>query len=463
MGYEEDELDCLDHLFSEDIEPHELPAVIDPYELLKPDKVAIALEDENGDGTDEPPWLILPELFEGEDIGPDAEEAEARAEYIDSLPDDSDRPVADLEDVCVHLVQYLIGHPTSLVTKRRKGTGKGKQKNRYFGEERSTDVMADKVVTGCWVCGKLTHESHECEFKRCFNCSQVGHEYGECPLKKIKCKRCHAPGHEEEDCHMPEYEAGIIVKDSDSAAKTVVDEIEYTDVSFCRCVRCGEDEHLNCAPIPEAKIDEPAGYHAANSGSVDPWSAPPPKPGQMLRPRAAASWQPNGGGAMMALGGPRPPSLPPPGMIGKGGAKSSVMPTSTLPPRPSAAPKWQSNGNGWRAPGVIAPLKRPRPADDGGEWGSLWDDVPEEPEEHSWNGNADSQGGQNHHSSGRLTPQNRQQAPKWGGKGGGKNQGGNALGGGGGWNGNGGGGRNGGGGGQWGGSGRQGGWQKSSW
>ena len=30
------------------------------------------------------------------------------------------------------------------------GTGK-----RYFGlEERSEDVMADKVVTGCWACGK---------------------------------------------------------------------------------------------------------------------------------------------------------------------------------------------------------------------------------------------------------------------------------------------------------------------
>merc|ERR1719247_1254558 len=114
---------------------------------VKPDRVAIALEDENGDGDSEPPWLLIPSLLEGEDVGPEAEEAEARAEYIDSLPEDTDRPVADLEDVCTQLVQYLIGHPTALVTKRNRRPGGKGSKSRYFGEERSEDVMADKVVT----------------------------------------------------------------------------------------------------------------------------------------------------------------------------------------------------------------------------------------------------------------------------------------------------------------------------
>merc|ERR1719272_1893351 len=111
----------------------------------------------------------------------------------------------------MQLVQYLIGHPSALITKMRKRAGKG-SKSRYFGEERSEDVMADKVVTGCWACGKLTHESDECEFKRCFNCSEQGHEFSQCTRKKVKCKKCRASGHEQEDCPTAEYGAGIIKK-----------------------------------------------------------------------------------------------------------------------------------------------------------------------------------------------------------------------------------------------------------
>lgn len=385
---DEDDEAALDELFAEDVVAHDIPAAIDPYGLevgaspVKIDKVALALEDENGNGEEEPPWLLIESLLEGEEPGPEAEDAEAKADYIDSLPEDSDRPVADLEDVCSQLVQYLIGHPSALVTKKRKFPSKG-SKSRYFGEERSEDVMADKVVTGCWVCGKTSHESHECAFKRCFNCSEMGHEVAECARKSGRCQKCRSTGHEQEECPMLEYEAGIISVVSD-ACEDGEPVAELTDVFFCRCARCGEDGHLNCAPVPHAPIlkpavpvaDPPPGY--SGIGGHDPWSRPTPPlpPGKLLlRPRAPAQWQSYGSSAASrsipaALGGPKPPAQPPPG-IGKGKGKAGWMTPSTIPPRPSSAPHARHSN------GVIPLLKRERDENSPDDWSSLWEDETE--------------------------------------------------------------------------------------
>lgn len=423
-----DEMDCLDELFQEDVEAHDIPAAAlsDPYgtQDSQIDQMMKALEtplDQNGDGEEAPPWLLLPELLEGEALGAEAEDAEARADYIDSLPDDSDRPVADLEDVCMQLVQYLIGHPTSLVTKRRKFPSKG-AKSRYFGEERSTDVMADKTVTGCWACGKLDHESNECKFKRCFNCSGQGHEISECTQKKVRCAKCRASGHEIEDCPKTEYDAGIVldgqVVDQAEDGVTVV---EYTDIFFCRCASCAGDGHLNCAPVPAGKIYEPRervaaippGYEGPMNGGHDPWTAPPPRSQllrpkmeqqQLLRPKVEPSWSHGGGAGQIAArmqqdswsnqkGGPRPPAGPPPSW-GKTGPRPPSQASYTSPstvPRPSSAAGRSYGSARVSSAGQYAPLKRPRSEDAGDEWASLWDE-PAEIESPvkipRWNGNA---------------------------------------------------------------------------
>lgn len=167
----------------------------------------------------------------------EAGDASARGNWLDQLGDDY--VVADLEGTCDRLVQYLIGHPRGLVTKRRTAPG-GKSSKRYFGDERSEDVMADKVVTGCWACGKLDHESNECPFKRCFVCSSQGHEQADCPSKKDWCSRCKSRGHQIKECPLTAYSSGI------------QDEETGTDIFFVRCIICREEGHSNCADVPGA-------------------------------------------------------------------------------------------------------------------------------------------------------------------------------------------------------------------
>lgn len=186
-----------------------------------------------------PQWLDLPADTEGEG---DSIFALEQACYLDDLPEDSDLPVANLEGVCTQLFHYLIRHPQNLVTRRRKVPGKG-SKSRYFGGDGpSEDVMADKVVTGCWACGKWTHESGDCHLKRCFVCSGQGHEGSACPNKRNICRRCTNIGHMAEECPDTEYFAGLGNEE---------------DVFFCRCVSCGIEGHINCSENPTAIIPEP--------------------------------------------------------------------------------------------------------------------------------------------------------------------------------------------------------------
>mmetsp|Transcript_107740 Transcript_107740/g.170096 ORF Transcript_107740/g.170096 Transcript_107740/m.170096 type:complete len:501 (-) Transcript_107740:10-1512(-) len=417
--------DGIDDLFHEDTQAY---AVDDFAEKAPESPLQEDDADSNGDGDEEPPWLMLGEPFEDSDV---VTETKARADYLESLPEDSDRPVADLEEVCGQLMQYLIGHPASLITKMRKfGGGKKGSKSRYFGEERSDDVMSDKVVTGCWACGKLTHESDECPFKRCFNCSAQGHQYFECPVSKTaKCSKCGNPGHEKDDCPVVEYEAGIIKRDKGGPTEGE-DGTEYTDLFFCRCLRCGGDGHLNCALVPVGQILEPEmcvaavppGYESSvNNGS---WAFAPKAPGQLLRPRGANSgksaplqalsinddnscWDflktgfchrgeacsySHGEATSSSKGGskaksqtlgfgkgvPKAPSQPPPSYRPPSAKAPAQTPPgyrtpSILPARPSA--------------GFIAPSKRPRSenGDRGEDWSSLWEEEEDdEPPQKPW-------------------------------------------------------------------------------
>eukprot|EP00971_Amphidinium_carterae_P260332 5165072-Amphidinium_carterae.1 len=71
--------------------------------------------------------------------------------------------------------------------------------NRYFVPEASTDVMAEKVVTGCWACGNPVGTNslsitvllqQDCPYKRCFICSEQGHDRSECSNYVMKCDNC---------------------------------------------------------------------------------------------------------------------------------------------------------------------------------------------------------------------------------------------------------------------------------
>lgn len=163
------------------------------------------------------------------------------------------------------LARYLIGHPQGLVSGRRTG-GKGKGGKRYFvGDGRSEDVMADKVVTGCWACGKLDHDSHACVFKRCFVCSEQGHEFSDCTKRSAKCDRCGRSGHWDDFCPEAAYDEGL---QNDA------------DVFRCRCVKCNEEGHLNCGAVPAAGSTAPA--PRAGGGAPGPQLQPRLRP--PLRP-----------------------------------------------------------------------------------------------------------------------------------------------------------------------------------
>lgn len=194
------------------------------------------LEPMSEDDETEPVWL----RGDGIEV-PDpkvAEDAEVCAAFLDGLTGGDVELDMAFPQYVPNLARYLVGHPEALVSKKRKGHKKGAGK-RYFGaEERSEDVMADKVIVGCWVCGKLDHESQDCVFKRCFVCSEQGHESSECQLRHLSCSRCRRQGHVVEYCPQEVYDDGLN---------------NEADVSFCRCLKCGEEGHINCCEvIPDA-------------------------------------------------------------------------------------------------------------------------------------------------------------------------------------------------------------------
>lgn len=130
---------------------------------------------------EEPDWLrelTSPQTMGDEESAAAANIAEVTAAFLDGLTVGSQA----YPQYVPSLSKYLISHPEAVVSRKGK-KGKGQKKGggkRYFGgEERSEDVMANKVVSGCWACGKLDHESQDCIFKRCFVCSGQGHEVNE--------------------------------------------------------------------------------------------------------------------------------------------------------------------------------------------------------------------------------------------------------------------------------------------
>jgi len=179
------------------------------------------------DGSDEPRWLKRTVANPAV-----AEDAKARTLFLDGVwMECGNENWSDVADFFPLLSQYLIGRPQAVVSRKQK-----RGNNRYFGEERSTDVMAEKVVVGCWVCGKVDHESVDCFFKRCFLCSEQGHEVSECSNARLWCRRCGARGHVTQACPQIEYEAAL---DSPEAA-------------CCRCMKCGAEGHVQCCPAPRA-------------------------------------------------------------------------------------------------------------------------------------------------------------------------------------------------------------------
>eukprot|EP00449_Zooxanthella_nutricula_P047000 CAMPEP_0198592166 /NCGR_PEP_ID=MMETSP1462-20131121/137784_1 /TAXON_ID=1333877 /ORGANISM="Brandtodinium nutriculum, Strain RCC3387" /LENGTH=146 /DNA_ID=CAMNT_0044323741 /DNA_START=27 /DNA_END=464 /DNA_ORIENTATION=+ len=133
-------------------------------------------------------------------------DAEVAAGWLDEAREDEEDDA--LAQYLPDLNRYIIGHPQSLITKRKRKGGKGK-KGRFFAEQKSEDVMADKSVTGCWACGRLDHESDECAFKRCFCCSQQGHELLKCTQRSVRCHRCYLQGHTADECPMVGYDEGM--------------------------------------------------------------------------------------------------------------------------------------------------------------------------------------------------------------------------------------------------------------
>lgn len=296
----------------------------------------------NGDMEEEPPWLAGLDL--PNDGGTAAMDAEVTGGFLDGLEDQNEDPDDAYPQYVPRLAQYLIGHPQALITKRRRKPAKGSGK-RYYAEEKTNDVMADKTVTGCWACGKLDHESHECEFKRCFICSEQGHEQTDCGMGGEFCKRCNSRGHTEEFCPEQAYYEGLG---------------NDVDIAFCSCMFCGEEGHLNCCEVPmmSAPSSGPRGK-GKWAPSQPPWAQQALGNGAWS-PKGDGGWRPGGGGHSAGpygkpgpygkgscgkpcgkpngddgawlpgptkggKSGPRPPSLPPPSW-GGGGAKGGSPP-----------------------------------------------------------------------------------------------------------------------------------------
>eukprot|EP00927_Polykrikos_kofoidii_P059273 TRINITY_DN54477_c0_g1_i1.p1 TRINITY_DN54477_c0_g1~~TRINITY_DN54477_c0_g1_i1.p1 ORF type:complete len:903 (+),score=138.75 TRINITY_DN54477_c0_g1_i1:141-2849(+) len=299
------------------------------HTLLDP---ATDSESESGDRT--PRWLQVEPDPEDIVIANDAEMCTA---FLDGLPEDAEEEYMGLDQVCPRLQQYLIGHPKALVTKKRKVKGGGK---RYFGGDgRSEDVMSDKVVTGCWACGKLDHDSNQCAFKRCFVCSGQGHEQHACPHKKEWCKMCKVSGHEEGlSCPGGQYAEGLA---------------QEADGNSCRCIKCRSEGHVNCGSIPFAK--SPGwqafgcrGSHGTQQSSIGTGGWVPKHPGGLILPTPKQSQK--------AGWGLRPPLVLP------GGCKGS--------PKPQVFQSWRGSAgkDGWKPKQPLEPPPKYMRGNSGARW-----------------------------------------------------------------------------------------------
>lgn len=203
-----------------------------------------------------------------------AADANVRAAFLDGANITEEQ--CGFDDVCPMLAQYLISHPQALISNKRKRYKSGDK--RYFGEQRSEDVMAEKVVSGCWACGRHDHDCGQCQFKRCFICSELGHEQVQCMNLPHWCKNCKQQGHREPFCPDNEYCQGLHA---------------FDDVAFCRCVSCGMDGHVQCGEV--ARI---SAVTRSLQASASRWSSP-----VVLRPGPR--------NAFMLQSGPHPPKHPP--------------------------------------------------------------------------------------------------------------------------------------------------------
>jgi len=262
----------------------------------------LSSDDGMGDGTEDPTWFDLPADV---DIS-----AEADAVYNALLIDGAeafDEGMGGLREACPLLERYIIGHPESFVTASRKRKGKGVGK-RFFTPGKSEDVMADKVLTGCWVCSKLDHGCWECPFKRCFTCSHQGHTFEECQAHRLWCNACSKKGHDQDSCPLYEYNDGMTAEH---------------DVFFCRCVTCHTEGHVQCAIAPqEERRLAPSAMHGGRM-------LPIVKLGQGAPGRIVG----NG-----ACGGPKAPTMPPPSfMKGNGNGQSLPIHRAKWSPQGSIA------------------------------------------------------------------------------------------------------------------------------
>lgn len=310
----------------------------------------------NGDAEEEPPWLIG--LEQENDGGAAAMDAEVTGGFLDGLADQQENEEEALPQYVPRLAQYLIGHPEALITKRRKKPGKGSAK-RYYAQEKVLDVMADKTVTGCWACGKLDHESQECEFKRCFICSEQGHEQSDCGMRQERCTRCRSQGHLAEFCPEQAYAGGL---DNE------------VDNAFCSCMimRCGQEGHLNCGEVPVS---------ASSSGAPGKGYKAPSMPWGLQAGLQAVQALANGNYGKGMKGGGLRPGGHSAGPYGKGGSFLGKMnggyggcggccsapAGGLLRPRPpmGAPPGWAGGAKG--GPPPWAPRAQMRPRAPGGK------------------------------------------------------------------------------------------------
>lgn len=132
--------------------------------------------------------------------------------------------------------------------------------------------MADKVITGCWACGKLDHESQDCAFKRCFICSEQGHEARECMNNCFRCKSCNGIGHEEWSCPLVVYGDGLGLDEAP------------LDVAYCRCATCGQEGHIQCGRLRRDKSGQELHMRLSNGAAVGDWRQARPRMQRVLAP-----------------------------------------------------------------------------------------------------------------------------------------------------------------------------------
>jgi len=214
---------------------------------------------EDSESDAEPWWLgqVLPFGCDDAAAAEAAADAAVRCEALDAaIQGKSSASDSEQADMVPQLTRYLSLRPQALIVPGKKqnrsnraASGSG---GRYFldtGPELANDAMAAKLAIGCWVCGKLDHNSKACEFKRCFNCSQLGHESAECWVRGTWCQRCKRRGHTERFCPMEDYEDGMVAVEGGLVQLTAIPPTPEEDV---------EDQEAGEEPEEEAEEEQEA-------------------------------------------------------------------------------------------------------------------------------------------------------------------------------------------------------------